>query len=92
MKTYIDETNTYAEFHKMISNSKNKLFDDVVVYSIHQFGKKCLETLNNIDKLKGTNIITILENIQTNDSIGKLYLTILSCMRDFALSNPGYFD
>jgi len=72
-------TDLRPEFQKMMEDSKRKLFQGIVIYSVDRFGRTLYQSAMYTDKLlkSGVLLISATEHISGDGAAGKLTLNML---------------
>ena len=89
VEVYADEgisgTNTKKRknFNRMIDDAMAGKIDRIITKSVSRFGRNTVDTLTTVRKLKekGVGVTFEKENIDTLDSKGELFITIMSSLR-----------
>ena len=79
------------EFTRMLSDIENHVIetDYVLVFKLSRFGRSSLDTLTSLKILQenDTELICVHDGINTSDAMGKLILTLLSCISEMEREN-----
>lgn len=94
VKTYIDRAKTgkrvngREDFLKMIEDSKNSLFDVVLVHKLNRFGRDSLDTLQykRILESNRVSLVSVTEKLDDTPE-GKLMLMVITGMNEFYSAN-----
>lgn len=82
MKELAELIQRREKFNNMIEDCKSGKIDMIITKSISRFARNTLDTLNYVRTLKelGIGVVFEKENIDTLDSKGEVFLTILSSL------------
>ena len=74
--------------NEMFESIKNDNIDCVIVYSLSRLGRKLKDVIEFIDELSKNNIqfISLKENFNNNDIVGKLMFNILGSINEFEVN------
>lgn len=79
------------EFMRMLSDISNHVIDVdyVLVFKLSRFGRSSLDTLTSLKTLQEnhTELICVKDGINTSAAMGKLILTVLSCVAEMEREN-----
>lgn len=79
------------EFMRMLADISNHVIDVdyVLVFKLSRFGRSSLDTLTSLKTLQenNTELICVHDGMNTSDAMGKLLLTILSCISEMEREN-----
>lgn len=79
------------DFRRMLSDISNHVIqvDYVLVFKLSRFGRSSLDTLTSLKVLQenGTELVCVKDGIDTSSSMGKLILTLLSCISEMEREN-----
>ena len=88
MEVYADEgitgtsTKRRKNFNRMIDDAMAGMIDRIITKSVSRFARNTVDTLTTVRKLKekGVGVTFEKENIDTLDSKGELFITIMSSL------------
>ena len=79
------------DFRRMLSDISNHVIkvDYVLVFKLSRFGRSSLDTLTSLKVLQenDTELICVQDGIDTSSAMGKLILTLLSCISEMEREN-----
>jgi DNA invertase Pin-like site-specific DNA recombinase len=83
---------TRPQLRRLLRNSRLRLFDRVIVYSLDRLGRSVVDVINTINELEevGVNVFIVKNSIDTSTQQGKLFTYFCSIFgemeRDMILS------
>ena len=80
IESSLTSRNTRPELRRLLSDSRLRKFDTVIIYDISRFGRSVVEIINIFNDLRenNVNVITIKQSIDTSTSQGELFLYFCS--------------
>jgi site-specific DNA recombinase len=81
-------SNKRIGLNDMFDNIKDNNIDGLIVYSLSRLGRKLKDVIDFIDVLSKNNIrfISLKENFNNNDIVGKLMFNILGSINEFEVN------